>query len=257
MRTVEFQNQEGATVQWRPVSDRTEAVIQQFPPPRYGRTTQFTWWPGSVGHIYFAAQMLHHAGEGESWPIATRHAMGRVESWGDLEMLETASIQRLYQALGFPGNVSGEPGATLTVERDGITIPWRPLDDRTVDVLKAFPPPVYEVRTALNFWPGVKRQVWFRAQLIHHETRQERVIATAHAAGLLAQCKDFEILETRAIQRLYGAIGFGGEIFDPDEDRDRASLGTPFPWDEEPGTGKPGPMGQEEMTEYLRSLVQQ
>ncbi|EQD76266.1 hypothetical protein B1B_01802 [mine drainage metagenome] len=257
MRTVQFQNQTGATVTWRPVSDRTEEVLQRFPSPQYGRSTRFIPWPDSPRHVCFVAEMFHHAA-GRTWTVATRHAMGRVEAWGEMETQETASIQRLYQALGFPGNVSGEPGGVIPIERDGVAIQWRPLDDRTGDVLKAYPIPDYEVRTGLHFWPGIKHQIWFRAILVHHTDggAGEQVIASSHAAGLISHCKDLEIIETRAIQRLYGALGMGGEIFDPDEDRDRAGVGAIFPWDEPPPEpGRSGSMGKEQMVEMLANMV--
>ncbi len=257
MRTVQFQNQAGVTVTWRPVSDRTEEILQRFPPSWYGRSTRFIPWPDSPRHVCFVAEMFHHAENGRTWTVATRHAMGRVEAWGEMETQETASIQRLYQALGLPGNVSREPGEAIPIERDGVAIQWLPLDDRTGDVLKAYAIPEYEVRTELHFWPGIKRQIWFRATLVHHTDggAAEQVIASSHAAGLISHCKDLEIIETRAIQRLYGALGLGGEIFDPDEDRDRAGVGAVFPWDEPLAPGQSGSMDKNQMVDILTNLV--
>lgn len=52
-----------------------------------------------------------------------------------------------------------------------------------------------------------------------------RVLATATAAKVIQSYKDLEVLETAARQRLLAALGFGGDIFDRDEDQDRADQG--------------------------------
>ena len=46
------------------------------------------------------------------------------------------------------------------------------------------------------------------------------VIRDASAAKPILGYKDYEILETASLQRLMAKCGFGGEVFDDDEDRD-------------------------------------
>ena len=46
------------------------------------------------------------------------------------------------------------------------------------------------------------------------------VVCDSHAAGHVGQFKDLECLETASHQRLMARLGFGGEIFDNDEDHD-------------------------------------
>lgn len=48
------------------------------------------------------------------------------------------------------------------------------------------------------------------------------VVRDASAAKPIRNYKDFEILETASLQRLMAKCGFGGEVFDDDEDRDIA-----------------------------------
>lgn len=52
-----------------------------------------------------------------------------------------------------------------------------------------------------------------------------RILATATAAKVIQSYKDLEVLETAARQRLLAALGFGGDVFDRDEDQDRADQG--------------------------------
>ncbi len=47
-----------------------------------------------------------------------------------------------------------------------------------------------------------------------------RVVCDARAAAAVQQYKDLEVLETASHQRLMARVGFGGDIFDDDEDRD-------------------------------------
>ncbi len=47
-----------------------------------------------------------------------------------------------------------------------------------------------------------------------------RVVCDARAAAAVQQYKDLEVLETASHQRLMAKVGFGGDIFDDDEDRD-------------------------------------
>lgn len=51
-----------------------------------------------------------------------------------------------------------------------------------------------------------------------------RVVSDARAAASVTQYKDLELLETASHQRLMAKVGFGGEIFDDDEDRDIAAV---------------------------------
>jgi hypothetical protein len=50
-------------------------------------------------------------------------------------------------------------------------------------------------------------------------------IVRRHAARLIQDYKDMEILETAAYQRLLAGLGFGGELLDADEDADVAAQG--------------------------------
>ncbi len=54
---------------------------------------------------------------------------------------------------------------------------------------------------------------------------QGQVIATASAAKPIVAYKDYEILETAALQRLLALLGFGGEVFDADEAADMTDQG--------------------------------
>jgi hypothetical protein len=54
---------------------------------------------------------------------------------------------------------------------------------------------------------------------------QGRRVRNASASAKLLDFKDFEALETAANQRLLAALGFGGEIFNEDEDRDIQTAG--------------------------------
>ncbi len=82
---------------------------------------------------------------------------------------------------------------------------------------------------------------------------QGQVIATASAAKPIVAYKDYEILETAALQRLLALLGFGGEVFDADEaadmtDQDLRTSPTPAtvkplvnPSSPEPRTDKTSP----------------
>ena len=50
------------------------------------------------------------------------------------------------------------------------------------------------------------------------------VVCDARAAAHVQAYKDLELLETASHQRLMAKVGFGGEIFDEDEDRDIAAV---------------------------------
>lgn len=49
---------------------------------------------------------------------------------------------------------------------------------------------------------------------------KDRLLRSARASQKILDFKDFEALETAANQRLIASVGFGGELFDEDEDRD-------------------------------------
>ena len=51
-----------------------------------------------------------------------------------------------------------------------------------------------------------------------------RVVCDARAAAMVHEFKDLEVLETASHQRLMARVGFGGDIFDDDEDRDIAAV---------------------------------
>lgn len=52
-----------------------------------------------------------------------------------------------------------------------------------------------------------------------------RVLAEGNAAKTIREYKDVECLETAALQRLLAALGFGGQVFDDDENGDFAAQG--------------------------------
>jgi len=51
------------------------------------------------------------------------------------------------------------------------------------------------------------------------------LISNRHASKPIEQYKDLEVLETAAFQRLIASLGFGGEIFDEDENTDITAQG--------------------------------
>ncbi len=51
------------------------------------------------------------------------------------------------------------------------------------------------------------------------------VVCDARAAGQVREFKDIEVLETASHQRLMARVGFGGELFDDDENRDIKGAG--------------------------------
>jgi hypothetical protein len=58
------------------------------------------------------------------------------------------------------------------------------------------------------------------------------IVRSASASAKIQGFKDFEALETAANQRLLAALGFGGELFNEDEDRELQSLGGTIASDE-------------------------
>ena len=51
-----------------------------------------------------------------------------------------------------------------------------------------------------------------------------RVVCDARAAAMVHEFKDLEVLETASHQRLMAKVGFGGDLFDDDEDREIAAV---------------------------------
>ena len=82
-----------------------------------------------------------------------------------------------------------------------------------------------------NLPSDVAKQLWedrkmvFTAKLANEAGD---VVAEASAIKPIFNMKDYEIGETAALQRLMAKVGFGGEIFDTDEDEDLASIGQPL-----------------------------
>lgn len=64
-------------------------------------------------------------------------------------------------------------------------------------------------------------------------------IAEGSAAKAIVQYKDYEILETAALQRLMALLGFGGEVFDQDEASDFADQGLNAQTPERTGPARP------------------
>ena len=64
----------------------------------------------------------------------------------------------------------------------------------------------------------------FTAQLMHNGV----VVRQTSAVSRVREYKDYECGETAALQRLLAQLGYGGEVFDEDEDRDfvQQDLGT-------------------------------
>ena len=70
-----------------------------------------------------------------------------------------------------------------------------------------------------------ERKVVFKSQLVDKEGT---VVAESSAIKPIWNHKDFESGETAAFQRLLARLGFGGEVFDLDEDNDMQTQGLAF-----------------------------
>lgn len=70
-----------------------------------------------------------------------------------------------------------------------------------------------------------ERRVVFKSQLVDKEGN---VVAESSAIKAVWYLKDYETGETAAFQRLLARLGFGGEIFDSDEDNDMQAQGLSF-----------------------------
>lgn len=73
--------------------------------------------------------------------------------------------------------------------------------------------------------PGIERIVNVLVCTAKLLNPQNQVVKSASAAMNISEHKDFETLETAANQRLIAALGFGGEVFNEDEDADLRSQG--------------------------------
>ena len=62
--------------------------------------------------------------------------------------------------------------------------------------------------------------------------KDANVVCDARAAAPITQYKDLELVETASHQRLMAKLGFGGDIFDDDEDRDIQSVSSKRSLDE-------------------------
>lgn len=70
-----------------------------------------------------------------------------------------------------------------------------------------------------------ERKVVFKSQLVDKEGN---VVAESSAIKPIWNLKDYESGETAAFQRLLARLGFGGDVFDSDEDNDMNSQGLAF-----------------------------
>lgn len=134
---------------------------------------------------------------------------------------------------------------------DGSITAYRPLSQRVPGFLRQYPPAqgyavVIEVQDTLSLRPGLRSLyekavthghkpeavglppltqevvIQFQAKLLD---AQGRVLGMASAIKPIHQYKDYEIGETAARQRLLAAMGFGGEVFDAEEEQDRQAMG--------------------------------
>lgn len=89
--------------------------------------------------------------------------------------------------------------------------------------------------------PGIERDVSILVCTAKLLDPQNQVVRSASAAMHVIEHKDFETLETAANQRLLAALGFGGEVFDEDEDADLRAQGHQVRPDsaEQPGVSAP------------------
>lgn len=164
----------------------------------------------------------------------------------DFRTLETAANQRLLAALGFVGE---ELDAQVTIEDDVI---YKRYAARIPAFLNAYPPK--EGYCVVISWtdllslqtgrlsllreaviagrkpsdvglPGIENDVNTLVCTARLLDPQEQVVRSGSATMQVLEFKDFEKLETAANQRLLAALGFGGEVFDEDENADLAAQG--------------------------------
>jgi hypothetical protein len=90
--------------------------------------------------------------------------------------------------------------------------------------------------------PGIERIVNVLVCTAKLLSPQNQVIRSASASMNISEHKDFETLETAANQRLIAALGFGGEVFNQDEDADLRAQGREV----RPSAADPAPSGESE-----------
>lgn len=73
--------------------------------------------------------------------------------------------------------------------------------------------------------PGIENDVNVLVCTATVVDAQGCIVRSASASAKIQGFKDFEALETAANQLLLAALGFGGEIFNEDEDRELQTLG--------------------------------
>lgn len=73
--------------------------------------------------------------------------------------------------------------------------------------------------------PGIERDVSILVCTAKLLDPQNQVVRSASAAMQVIEHKDFETLETAANQRLLAVLGFGGDVFNEDEDADLRAQG--------------------------------
>lgn len=73
--------------------------------------------------------------------------------------------------------------------------------------------------------PGLERDVNTLVCTARLLNSQGQVVRTASASKAILDFKDYEVLETAANQRLLAALGFGGDVFNEDEDADLRGQG--------------------------------
>lgn len=92
--------------------------------------------------------------------------------------------------------------------------------------------------------PGIERIVNVLVCTAKLLNPQNQVVKSASAAMNISEHKDFETLETAANQRLIAALGFGGEMFNEDEDADMRAQGREV----RPGASDPAPSREPEQS---------
>lgn len=73
--------------------------------------------------------------------------------------------------------------------------------------------------------PGIERDVNILVCTSKLLDSQDKIVRSASASKHVIEYKDFEKLETAANQRLLASLGFGGDVFDEDEDADLRDQG--------------------------------
>lgn len=139
----------------------------------------------------------------------------------------------------------------------GHSFDYKRFGARLPDFLKTYPPSEYRIETVVTDLlslqtgrlallkeaiacgkkpadvglPGIEADINTLVCTAVMYDRQNQIIRKASASMCISEHKDFESLETAAQQRLIALLGFGGQVFDGDEDHDmrRQGLSTPSP----------------------------